>query len=357
MKSWRAALWVLVLVLLSGSLVLVAHWPRAPHHSTVRPNAVAIPVPTLTSVPAPALIPAVHLVAWHGPVEHVFFHPLVVDPRLAFRDDKLSKGFEDYFVTASEFRAIVDGLWRNGWTLVDAHRVMAGRVFVPAGRKPLVLSEDDVNYYRYFKGRGLASRLVLSGSGEVRAEVNGHESDDDLVPIIDGEVRRHPTFSALGAKGVLAVTGYEGLLGEHHVATDAAARERVRALASRLRKTGWSFASHTYGHIDLSRNSLRTLRSDTMRWRSLAGDLLGPVDLLVYPFGAPPSAAGVAYYASAGFPFQFDIGIGPRVVRRGRTVIMSRRHIDGLAFAVPRRLRPFFDVAKVRDPLRPTTGR
>jgi len=32
---------------------------------------------------------------------------------------------------------------------------------------------------------------------------------------------------------------------------------------------------------------------------------------------------------------------------------MSRRHIDGYAFAVPAQLRQFFSVAKVRDPARP----
>lgn len=32
---------------------------------------------------------------------------------------------------------------------------------------------------------------------------------------------------------------------------------------------------------------------------------------------------------------------------------MPRRHVDGLAFAAPGRLEPFFDVAAVRDPDRP----
>ena len=45
-------------------------------------------------------------------------------------------------------------------------------VRVPAGRRPLVLSEDDVNYYHYFDGRGLAARLVLAGD-QVRAQRPG----------------------------------------------------------------------------------------------------------------------------------------------------------------------------------------
>jgi len=300
--------------------------------------------------------PREHLVRWHGPVEGIFFHPLVLDPHRAFTNDPLGQGFQDYFVSAYEFRRILDQLWRNGWTLVDAHAAAAGHVRVPPGRKPLVLSEDDVNYYAYFNGRGLASRLVLDGNGDVRAEytdgTGSHLTTNDLVPLVDAEVARHPEFSADGAKGVLALTGFEGLFGEHDL-TDPAARDRVRALVARLRATGWSIASHTYGHIDLTLTSTAAVAADTARWRALSRGLLGPVDMVIYPFGARPTAPNQRLLRDAGFPIQFDIDITAlRVVEDGVTV-MSRRHIDGFAFDNPTRQAPFFDVAQVRDPARP----
>jgi hypothetical protein len=74
----------------------------------------------------------------------------------------------------------VDQLLAKGWTLVDVHRAANGTVRVPVGRRPLVLSEDDVNYYRDFDGRGLAARLVLA-DGRVRAELPGGQlSDEDV---------------------------------------------------------------------------------------------------------------------------------------------------------------------------------
>lgn len=322
-------------------------------HTPARPALAAgsvLPVPP-TSPPVAHAV-AAPMVAWHGPVEELFVHPLVLEPSLAFTADRLGRGFADYFVTAAEFRAILDGLWRHGWTLVDVHRAAAGTVRVPVGRKPLVLSEDDVNYYRYFDGRGLASRLVLDAAGAVRAEDHGRLTNDDVVPIVDAFVQAHPEFSADGAKGVLALTGYEGLLGEHDMA-DPEARLRVRALADRLRATGWTFASHTYGHISLGRDSVRTLARDTAKWKALVGDLLGPVDVLVYPFGSRPSGAGLRLLRDAGYRIQLDIDVLARTRHVDGVVIMSRRHIDGLAFDVPRRLRPFFDVDAVRDPARP----
>lgn len=292
------------------------------------------------------------MVAWHGPVEEMFVHPLVLNPRLAFTDDTLGKGFADYFVTAREFRLILDQLWRNGWTLVDVHRAAAGTVRVPVGRRPLVLSEDDVNYYRYFAGRGLATRLVLDRSGHVRAALpSGGLTSRDVVSLVEKEVAHHPEFSADGAKAVLAVTGYEGLLGVHHPYRPAA-RARLRTLADWLRAHGWTFASHTYGHLDLATSSPAAIARDSRRWRALARPLLGSVDVLTYPYGSRPTSAGVRVLRRAGFDIQLDIDIRARHFVRQGVVIMSRRHIDGLAFEVPERLAPFFDVAAVRDPRR-----
>jgi hypothetical protein len=309
-----------------------------------------------TTAPTPTP-PPTHLVRWHGPIEHIFFHPLVIQPRLAFTDDRLGLGFQHFFVTVHEFKGILRGLWRHGWTLVDARRAATGRVRVPVGRKPLVLSEDDLNYYAYFDGRGLAKKLVLDAHGDVRvkvAEPDGRTrvTDQDLIPLVDEFVVRHPEFSAQGARGLLGLTAYEGLFGEHNLANPAA-RARIRALVTRLEATGWSFASHTYGHIDLGDDSLATIAADTARWKAAARGLLPRTDMLIYPFGSRPTPAGMQLLRREGFPIQFDIDIRPRLVHEYGVTVMSRRHIDGYAFEVPDQVRQFFSVARVRDPRRP----
>jgi hypothetical protein len=299
---------------------------------------------------------AVRLVPWHGPVEQLFFHSLVVRPDLAFTDDNLGRSFADYSVTVGEFGSILTGLWQHGWTLVDIHRVAAGTVRVPPGRRPLVLTEDDVNYYGYARERGQPWRLVADLGGRVRVEVHDagsvRLSDDDVVPMVDRFVEEHPEFSADGAKGVLALTGYEGLFGEQLEPPNPVAADRVRQLATTLRSTGWVLASHTYGHLHLERDSLRTIARDTERWRALAEPLIGPTDVLVYPYGGRPVAGAAELLAAAGFRLQCDIDIVARTERRGAYTLMSRRHVDGLAFDVPKRLAPFFDVRTVRDPAR-----
>jgi hypothetical protein len=294
-------------------------------------------------------------------VEHLFFHTLVIHPDLAFRDRRQGQGFRDYFVTVGEFRRILEQLYRNGWTLVDLHKAVAGRVRVPPGRKPFVLSEDDVNYYRYEHGRGLGSRLVLTAGGAVEVEEpDGHGgtkvTDDDLVPLVDEFVAAHPDFSAENARGVLAPTGFEGLFGERveeSTAPDLAQRRaRVRALAAALRSAGWTFASHSYGHIDFSTSSLATARRDVERWKALAEPLLGRTDVFIYPFGAQPAATSpvIRMLREEGYRILCDIDVRPRLRHEDGLAVMSRRHIDGLALSQQHAaLLPLFDTRAVID--------
>jgi peptidoglycan/xylan/chitin deacetylase (PgdA/CDA1 family) len=346
----------LVVLLGVGALAVQKTSPGVRHAAAGPPAAASVP-----SGPLPDLAGVVDavpdLVRWSGPVEHVFFHSLVVRPDLAFTDDALGRGFADYMVTAHEFRAILDQMWRRGWTLVDVHRVAAGQVMVPRGRRPVVLSEDDVNYYEYARERGQAWRLVVGPAGRVLVERRDGGrvtvTADDVVPIVDQFVAAHPEFSAQGAKGVLALTGYEGLFGER-LTDGPAAVTRARAVASALRASGWTLASHTYGHIRLGHDSLAVIRRDIERWKSVAAPVLGTTDVLVYPFGERPSRAGRLLLRGEGFTIQCDIDVRPRLDSVDGVTIMSRRHVDGIAFDYPARLAPFFDVAEVRDPVRPS---
>jgi hypothetical protein len=306
--------------------------------------------------------PTARLVRWRGPVQHLFFHTLIIDPHLAFQHDALGQGFRDWFVTVREFKAILAQLYARRWTLVDIHAAVSGRVWVPKGRRPFVLSEDDVNYYDYERPRGLGWRLVLDAHGQVKVEEHDGQvvrvTDNDLVPIVDEFVARHPDFSANGAKGVLAVTGYEGILGwrvdERSSPHWSSWEAHARAVAARLRATGWTFASHSYGHIDLTQSGPELVRRDALRWLAEAVPIIGSTNVYIYPFGAqpPPGSPQVQILRMFGFTIQCGIDIVPRLVRADGVTFMSRRHIDGVAFSSPEQvaaLAPMFSVAAVED--------
>lgn len=352
--SARVGLRARLAVVVAAIVLLAACSGSPPEASSTDATPATQPVASTTTTTAAPLV------AWTGPVEHLFFHTLVIRPDLGFVHGSAGDGFRDYFVTVGEFRAILDQLYANGWTLVDIHRAVKGEVRVPAGRKPFVLSQDDVNYYDYSRTRGVGWRLVLGDAGAVKVEVRDDQgtrvTDDDVVPIVDAFVAAHPDFSADGAKGIIAVTGYEGLFGERVNDTEspdwAAAEVRAKAVADRLRATGWLFASHSYGHNQLARQSVAALQRDAERWSAEALPIIGPTDIYIFPFGAAPTpgSAKANLLRDEGFTIQCDIGPTARLVRAGGVDIMSRRHIDGIAFRDGvARLVPLFDVAKVED--------
>jgi hypothetical protein len=320
-------------------------------------------------------------------VSHLFFHSLIVDPARAFDEDEDAAGYDDYMVTLTEFTRILESLYAGGYVLVSPHDLAApdasGQlqyqpISLPTGKTPLVLSEDDVNYYDYEIGDGFASNLTLR-EGQV---VNTYEDTQgkttfgayDVAPVVDDFVRTHPDFSYRGHKGVLAVTGYEGVLGYRTSATENQSnpdriedQERATEVADALKAEGWEFASHSWGHIDYTNASLDRTSRDESKWATEAQPIVGPTDLFIYPFGA--DIAGVDSYAGAKFDalrkegFRFFFGVDgstshwqqlhPDYLRQARINvdgIRLREAIDGRSTV----LEEFFDTSTVFDVHRPS---
>src|SRR5699024_3638637 len=108
------------------------------------------------------------LVTWddNANVSHLFFHSLVADPERAFDGDEDSAGYLDYMVTIDEFNEIIQQVYDRDYILVSPHdlyttnsdgSVESKPLELPEGKKPLVLSFDDLSYYEYMEEIGRAS--------------------------------------------------------------------------------------------------------------------------------------------------------------------------------------------------------
>ena len=321
---------------------------------------------------------AAELVLYEGPVQHIFFHPLIVYPKKAFDDDRMARGLNEFMVTVKEFNRILDSLYDKGFMLIDTHEIFDERsngdktelvrkeLWLPKNKKPLILSIDDLNFYPYMKENGMNHRLVLDKEGNVAASLISPEGkeiiayDTEIVTILDKFVAQHPDFSYKGAKGIIALTGFNGVLGYQTDAITApsyaAEREQALAVIKRLKETGWSFASHGYGHINTARRSLDDLIKDTGKWKVEVESLIGPTDIYIYPYGSsvPTTDARFKYLQQSGF--KVFCAVGPREYLRyyPDSIIMDRRHIDGIAFwQQPETLEDLFRVDEVIDPVRP----
>ena len=132
----------------------------------------------------------------------------------------------------------------------------------------------------------------------------------------------------------------------------AASIVRARAVARRLRLTGWTFASHSYGHIDARTHTTDAIRIDAKRWLAEMTTVLGPTDVYIFPLGSTPPLQSdkVAALRELGFTVQCGIDAAPRLLHVNGITYMARRHIDGLAFSGQvEHLAQFFDVNAVID--------
>mgnify|MGYP004455980551 CR=1 FL=1 len=334
-------------------------------------------------------------------VTHVFYHTLIYDTSKAFDGDSKEAGYDQVMTTVSEYNAITQSMYEKGYVLVSPHdmctvnddgTVTPKNILLPADKKPFVLSQDDVSYYHYMDGDGFATKLVLDENGQVKNEYKNDDGsvsvgDYDLVPLLDTFVAEHPDFSYHGRKGVIALTGYNGILGyrtdiayktgenldEQYQAPWLAAHPDfdydqecadAKAVADAMKANGWEFASHTWGHINVSERSVEDIKTDTEKWLNYVAPLTGDTDMIIFAFGADIGSwqnythenAKFDYLKSKGFSIycnvdgsQYWVQFGSDYMRQGR------RNLDGYRmYYNPDMLSDLFDVSQAWDDSRPT---
>ncbi len=335
-------------------------------------------------------------------VPHIFFHTLIVDTDLAFDGDSKQDGYNQVMTTIPECRSILEELYQRGYVLVSLHdlcepaqdgTVRLKELLLPEGKTPIVLSQDDVSYYHYMEGDGFARKLFVNSDGKVKnlyldAKGQTLTGDYDLVPLLDSFVEKHPDFSYHGHKGILALTGYEGVLGyrtdEVYLTRE---QDRVTAYqqqffdthpdfdwqkeleeasqtASAMRENGWEFASHTWGHINPERAGLEGLRRDTQRWKTYVAPIVGETDVMIFAFGA--DIGGYMPYThdnelfnelkSQGFSIFCGVDASvPYWVQVGSDFFrQARRNLDGYRmYYNPELVSDLFDARSVFDKSRP----
>ena len=106
-------------------------------------------------------------------------------------------------------------MYQKGYVLVRIHdvayeapdengnvRFVKGSVMLPEGKKPFVMSQDDVCYYLHGRD-GFAKRVVIGEDGKPTCEMvmdDGTTSTGsyDLIPLLEDFIQEHPDFPTKG---------------------------------------------------------------------------------------------------------------------------------------------------------------
>ncbi len=347
-------------------------------------------------------------------VTHIFFHSLVVDPSRGFSItgdsawDNATAGFCEWMTTVDEFNSIIQQMYERGYVLVSLDdmvdkttdengyvHVTAKDIYLPAGKTPFVLSLDDLSYYHSYNGRGTATRMIVGEDGKPTCEyvdANGNTlvGSYDCVPLLDEFIESHPDFSYKGAKGTIALTGYNGILGYR---TDYCYRDRVdltadqeaylaanpdfnwdnecaqaKAVADAIKADGWTFASHTWGHIRVGDADMEWIQTDTEKWLNYVKPLIGDCDKIIFAHGQDLAAWNevysespkVQYLKDKGFNIFCNVDSAQYFVQiEDGFLRMGRRNLDGYrlwmaVYGGDDRVSDLIDAAAAFDPQRPT---
>lgn len=225
-------------------------------------------------------------------VPHIFYHSLMNEPQVALNASLMGQqgadGMNAWMTTVDEFDKIVQKMYDNGYVFVRLRDLVVetkdanGNVsftrnenlMLPAGKKPVVLSVDDLSYYHSYEKASYPDKLVLDKNGDVKCHYmksDGTEEvgDFDVVPRLNSFLEKHPDGAYRGARGMIALTGYDGVFGyrtdvAYQTKENLSEDQRVwldahpgfnweqevaeaAKIAEAIKASGWEFASHTWG--------------------------------------------------------------------------------------------------------------
>lgn len=229
------------------------------------PREIITPTPMATPLAEPAFIsyaPASEGVGANelGRIPILMYHAFVFD----------EENTNEWTLTFDQFRAQLDWLVANDFTMVGLNSVITRDFDVPAGRKPVVLTFDD--------GSGGQFRLRQSADGGL--ELN----PDTALGILEEYMREYPEFAGPAFFAVLPNWCFKF----PDDSDPSTCEERLQWLVD----NGYEVGNHTMDHKELTHVTIDEFKEQIVgptEW--FAERISGPnnlSDVLVLPFGAYP---------------------------------------------------------------------
>ena len=137
----------------------------------------------------------------------------------------------------------------------------------------------------------MVDKIALDKNNNLVTYTNGKETpsyNNEFVTILEDFIKVYPDFSFNGAKGLICLTGYDGILGyrtNKESKNKTTEIEKAKIVVSHLKKLGWEFASHSYGHYHMKKISAEKFKNDVSNWKNEVENIVGKTSIYVYPYG------------------------------------------------------------------------
>ncbi len=301
-----------------------------------------------------------NLVEYNSEIEHLFTHCLLAFPEVALNPkNPLSADFDRDCLTPNEFKRILSSLYNKNYILVDIESIYENvdgiskrkTLYLPAGKKPLIFSFDDCNYDSKKENKGMVDKIILDRNGNLatytskKSIADRVSYDNEFVTILENFIKTYPDFSHNGAKGLICLTGYDGILGYRTQKSNATSRfeiKKAQAVVTKLKKSGWKFACHSYGHYHMKNIGDVEFSKEIYNWQNEVEPIIGKTSIYVYPYGEwqiTDQQGNICYKHQLLLDSGFNLfcGVGaknffnymPIGSNKTHTLFMDRKPLDG----------------------------
>lgn len=238
----------------------------------------------------------------NGEISHLSLYPLITRPKIDLGDStSLSSTLYEDYLTPTEFKNILSALYNNNYILVDIYDVFGvtnttvtkKELYLPEGKKPLLLTFEDVCYTKAQKSKGSVDKLILDRKHRLASYTSKKAIQDrvsyeeECITLLESFIATHPDFSHHGARAIITLSGEEGILGYRTQKSNANSRYDIKKaleVVTKLKNLGYRFASAGYSHDSITSMNTLERNKNLYNWQEEVGKIVGatPIYYLSY---------------------------------------------------------------------------
>lgn len=309
-----------------------------------------------------------NLVEYTGEIEHLTFGTLMAFPEKALNtNNHLSNYFDKNKITTNEFKSILNELYRNNYVLIDIfdyinrESITKNKLMLPKNKKPLILSFDNVSYKSNYQNLGEIDKIIIDRNDNLATYTTKKSIqdrigyDNEFIVILESFINEYPDFSINNARGIIFLTGEDGILGyntNHKNASNKYEAKKVSEVIKKLKSLGWRFGCNNYTYKDENSKSDLEFAKELSLWNQEIRTIIGDTELYAHPFGIKTNNQNskVELLLANGFKIFFENSNNPKTEFLGEMCILSRKEVNGYTLRNNSEMfENIFDCEKVYD--------
>lgn len=232
------------------------------------------------------------------------FDTLIAFPDKAFNNyhDKKETPIESK-LTTYEFKKILEELYKNNYLIINPEDIFKldhnqnlhlNLTNLPSNKTPIILTFDNVTYSSNYKNIGEIDKIIIDRYNNIATYTTKKsiqdriQYDNEFVVILENFISTHPDFSHNNARGIIFLTGNNGILGYNTCKKNADYKNESRKVSEvifKLKSLGWKFGCNNYTYeIDTNIDNIIFAKNISL-WNNEVSPLIGDTKFFAYPYG------------------------------------------------------------------------